>query len=244
MAESGKPTWRVETRTDTKALEPYAKRIVDSLLDLPQDGLKAYNAAGLAIIEAGKKPPFGATIVIRVLASPKLTGSCVNTLSFCRDMARYWKAAEVRKAVKKKMSRRAVSALLPFNLYAAQKDKYPRITKQQRKQLRSVTSHFITEWPKDGSKDDIRAWYDKVAAWKNDNPKLLGDPRKLRKLHGAVQRLKTAEKTVKATIDGARELLARAERAPARRSGRRIATELKKLRATLEGRISASRKKK
>ena len=238
MAKSDKPTWRVETRTGTGVLAPYAKRIVASLRGVSQHGLKAYYAVGQAIIKAGEDTPFGSSMVIKMLASPKLTGSCVNTLTMCRDLARYWKATEVKRAAAKGMSRRAVSALLPFNLYASQETKYE-LRKGQAKQLLSATSRFITAWPRVGSKDDIRSWYDKVAAWKDNHQGLLGNPRSLRKLRGAVQRLKTAEKTVKATIDGTETLLARAELAAARRSGRRIATELAQLRETLENRIGA-----
>lgn len=242
MAKVNKPTWRVESRTGTKALEPYAKQIVANLRGVPQLGLMAYFAAGRAIVKAGENTSFGAAMVVKMLASPKLAGSCVNALSFCRDLARYWKATEVRKATAKRMSRRAVSALLPFNLYASQGTKY-KLHKRQAKQLLSATSGFITAWPGAGSKDDIRSWYDKVSAWKDNHQGLLGNPRSLRRLRGAVQRLRTAEKTVKATIDGAEMLLTRTEQTVAKRLRRRIATELTDLRETLEGQILARKER-
>ena len=238
MAKSKKPTWQVKTRTGTGVLAPYAKQIVASLRGVIQQGLMAYHSAGQAILDAGLKTPFGASMVIKMLASPKFTGSCVNTLTMCRDLARYWKKTEVNRAAAKGMSRRAVSALLPLNLYALQMTKYE-LTEGQAKQLRSATSRFIVGWPRDGSRDDVRSWYDKVAAWKHDHQRSLGNPRYRRKLRGAVQRLETAKEAVKATIDGAQALLSRAERVAARRFGGRIATELTRLQKTLESQIRA-----
>ena len=212
-------------RPGSRALASHGENIRKLLDSARHEGLEAYHEAGKLLLEAAQEAGFSRRIIIWEIHG--LTGRSVNTLISCRDFAEYWTAKEAKAADEKGMSWRAICTILPLYRHAQRHEEKGRAREARR--LRTAAASFVGRWRADQARDDTGKWYSAVDAWKAEHQQLLGNPRRLRKLRAARQKMETARGIVEKALRDAMPLLARGTRSVAAQHGRLVAGAIGRL---------------